>query len=155
MNEVARRTIATAAILSLAAASTPSIAADPCFQPAEIEADQGVRYQAELMVLSNMCGGDFYRDFTVRNRDQIVSYQHQLMERFRRAGASKPEATLDSFLTRVANEVALENGRQLRATVCSRSATEMAGAKTLDREQYRARAVELATAHQSAYRRCK
>jgi hypothetical protein len=102
-----------------------------------------------------MCGGDFYRDFTVRNRDQIVSYQHQLMEHFRRAGARSPEASLDSFLTRVANEQALENGRQLRAAVCNRSAAEIAGAKTLDREQFRARAVELAAAHQSAYRRCK
>jgi hypothetical protein len=136
-------------------ASPAAPKASTCYQQADIEADQAMNYQTELMVLSDTCGGEFYRDFTVRNRDQILSYQHQLLDHFRRTGARSPQASLDSFMTRVANEHALRDGAELRQSVCSRSAAFIAEAKTLDREQFRQHAAQLATANETAYRRCK
>lgn len=155
MKRFATRIWAAAAALAVAAGPVPALAAPPCFQPVEIEADQALRYQTELMVLSDTCGGADYRDFTVRNREQIVAYQHALKDYFRRTGARNPDASLDSFLTRIANEAALQDGRELRQEVCTRSVTFFATAKTLDREQFRRHASELATQNQATYRRCK
>ena len=142
-------------LLAATAASPASPANGTCYKPAEIEADQAMHFQTELMVLSDTCGDQFYRDFTVRNREQILAYQQQLLDYFRRAGAKNPQASLDSFMTRVANEHALRDGRELRQTVCTRSAVLIAEAKTLDREHFRRHVAELATANKAAYRRCK
>ncbi len=147
---------ASAFVLFAPSAATPATtAAGTCYQPSDIEADQAMHFQTELMVLSDTCGGGFYRDFTVRNHDQILSYQQQLLDFFRRTGAKSPRASLDSFMTRVANEHALRDGRELRQAVCTRSASMIADAKTLDRDHFRQRAAQLAAANETAYRRCK
>jgi hypothetical protein len=148
--------LAVSALVALApSAASPATTATTCYQAADIEADQAMHFQTELMVLSDTCGGEFYRDFTVRNRDQILSYQQQLLDHFRRTGAKSPQASLDSFMTRVANEHALRDGRELRQAVCTRSAAFIAEAKTLDREHFRQHAAELAAANEADYRRCK
>lgn len=147
---------ASAFVLFAPSAAVPATAAaGACYQPGDIEADQAMHFQTELMVLSDTCGGEFYRDFTVRNRDQILFYQQQLLAFFRRAGAKSPQASLDSFMTRVANEHALRDGRELRQAVCTRSAGLIAEAKTLDREHFRQHAAQLAAANEAAYRRCR
>jgi hypothetical protein len=136
-------------------AALPAAAPTPCYLPDEIEADQAMQFQTELMVLSDTCGGEFYRDFTVRNREQILSYQHQLLDHFRRTGAKSPQASLDSFMTRVANEHALKDGSQLRADVCTRSATLITESLTIDRVKFRQRAATLAVENEAEYKRCK
>lgn len=148
-------TAAATILLLLSTAAGPALAKPPCFQPADIEADQAMRFQTELMVLSDTCGGDIYRDFTLHNREQIVVYQHQLIEHYRRTGARRPQASLDSFLTRIANELALQDGRETRQAVCGRSADFLAQAAALDKEQFRQRAAELAAENRSGYRRCE
>ncbi|HXQ49777.1 MAG TPA: hypothetical protein VN802_01680 [Stellaceae bacterium] len=158
MRSISRKLAAAATALSLAATSgaMPAVAATvACFQTADMEADQAMRFQTELMVLSDTCGVTSYRDFTVRNREQIIAYQHQLLDHFKRIGARSPQASLDSFLTQIANESALKDGRELREVVCSRSATLFVTAQTLDSEHFRVRASELATTNQATYRRCK
>lgn len=145
---------ATAAVLLWAELVTPALAA-ACFEPHEIEADQAIRYQTELMVLDDTCGGSFYRDFTVRNRDQIVYYQGELKAHFRRSGARSPEASLDSFMTRTANELALRAGRELRAEVCTHSAQVIAEAKTLDPRHFRNLAAALANENRGFYKLCR
>jgi hypothetical protein len=149
--------VAGAAALALLAfsAASPALAASACFRSADIEADQALRYQSKLMVLSDTCGGDAYRDFTVRNRDLIVFYQHQLAERFRRIGATRPEASLDSFLTRIANEDALREGVEPRQVACSRGAEFLAQARTLDRDTFPRYVAGLAAANRSTYRTCQ
>jgi len=136
-------------------AAAPATAPTTCYLPDEIEADQAMHFQTELMVLSDTCGGEFYRDFTVRNREQIMSYQHLLLDRFRRTGAKSPQASLDSFMTRVANEHALKDGTQLRADVCTRAATLITESLKIDRSQFRQRAAALAAANEAEYKRCK
>jgi hypothetical protein len=136
-------------------AAAPAATPAGCYLPGEIEADQAMHFQTELMVLSDTCGGAFYRDFTVHNREQIMSYQHRLLDRFRRTGVKSPQASLDSFMTQVANEHALKDGAELRADVCSHAATLIAEATKIDRDDFRHRAAALAREKQAEYRRCK
>ena len=152
----ARKSLAAAAALVLAlAAALPARAASPCFKQADIEADQAVRYQTELMVLSDTCNVTNYRDFTVRNRDVIVAYQHQLIDHFRRTGAHSPEASLDKFLTQIANELSMRSGSEQRPVICAESATFLAEAAKLDGSEFKSHASELATEHADSYRVCK
>lgn len=146
---------AACAVMLAPVAAIPATSSKTCYLPADIEADQAMHFQTELMVLSDTCGGEFYRDFTVRNREQIIYYQQQLLDHFRRLGDKNPRAALDSFMTRVANEHALKDGAQLRVDLCGHAADLIATAKTLDRDQFRQRAAELAVANEAEYRRCK
>ncbi len=151
-----RRGVAAAAALAVAAAPALAAPAAPCFKPADIEADQAVRYQTELMVLSDTCNvANYYRDFTVRNRDTIVQYEHQLIDHFRRTGAHRPEASLDQFLTEIANELSMRSGAEQRPVICARSASFLAEATKLDGPEFRNHAAELAVEHESSYRLCK
>lgn len=145
---------ATAAAFLIFDIAAPAEAA-ACFKPSDIEADQAMRYQTELMLLDDTCGGDFYRDFTVRNREQIMSYQHQLEDYFRRIGAKSPGAMLDRFMTRVANELASRQGQELRQDMCAHSTAVIAQAKTIDATQFRALAAALAEANRGAYKACR
>jgi hypothetical protein len=155
--------ISKAALKSLAAVSSavlavsyavPALAA-PCYKQADIEAEQAIRYQTELMVLSDTCNVDYYRDFTVRNRDLIVQYQHQLIDHYRRAGVASPAASLDKFLTQIANELSMRSGEEQRPVVCARSADFLAQASKIDGPEFKSHVAELATEHESSYRVCK
>jgi hypothetical protein len=151
-----KRWIAGVTALAFASAAGPVAAAapTPCFNPDEIEAEQAVRYQAELMVLSDTCGDTTYRDFTVRNREIIIVYQHEMMDHFRRTTAQKPQAAFDTFITRIANELALRSGSERVQTVCDRSATFLAQAQTLDKDGFRHYVADLAATNAAGYRRC-
>ncbi len=107
------------------------------------------------MVLSDTCNVTNYRDFTVRNREVIVEYQKQLIDYFRRAGARSPEASLDKFLTQIANELSMRSGAEQRPEVCAHSATFLEEAAKLDGPEFRSHAAELATEHEASYRVCK
>ncbi|HUB97097.1 MAG TPA: hypothetical protein VL993_14335 [Stellaceae bacterium] len=157
MKPVARRVIAAATILGFLLPYGASAASKTshCFNPGEIEADQAVRYQAELMVVSDTCGTEAYRNFTVHNRDQIVAYQHALVEHFKRDGVRSPQTSLENFMTQIANEFALQTGRELRQVVCTRSADFLAQADSLGMTQFRLHIAQLAAANADSYRRCK
>jgi hypothetical protein len=148
-------TTATMLAFVLPSAAAPAATASHCFNPNEIEADQAIRYQTELMVVSDTCGVDTYRNFTVHNRDQIVAYQHQLVEHFKRDGVRSPQTTLENFMTQVANEFALQTGRELRQVVCTKSADFLAQAEKIDISQFRTTAAQLAVTNAESYRRCK
>jgi hypothetical protein len=105
-------------------------------------------------VLSDTCGLDNYRDFTVRNSDALAAYQHQLLEHFRRAGVKSPVASLDSMLTELANELAVRSGPQLRLTLCTQSQPFLIESETFDDDAFRKHVADLAIEHENAYRRC-
>ena len=132
----------------------PALAAGPCYRPSEIEAEQAVRYQAKIMVLSDACGDAIYRDFTVRNRELIVSYQKELIERYRRAGAHRPETSLDNYMTGVANEMSLANGTDYVSALCQRSAGFLKEAAALDKVQFRQHVEEMVVENRKAYKAC-
>jgi hypothetical protein len=135
--------------IALAAAAAPQ-----CFRADEIEAEQAVRYQAELMVVSDTCGTQSYTQFARRNRDVLVEYQHQVIERFRRTGTPHAEARFDSYLTRLANEISLRNGAQPVAALCHDAASFLAAADKLEREDFRRYIAARAAESSADYRRC-
>ena len=61
-----------------AALSVVAIAANAapkeCFSNADLEAEEAVRFQARLMVMSDICRDTTYGLFTQRNRDAIDSW---------------------------------------------------------------------------------
>ena len=146
----------TAAVLLLGSAALATAAAPPqCLKPDEIEAEQAIRFQAELMVVSDTCGAQTYTHFTRRNRDVLVEYQHQVIERFRRNGTGGAEARFDSYLTRLANEVSLRAGAQPVAAMCRDAASFLATADTLGNDAFRHYVAERAAEHRSDYRTCR
>jgi hypothetical protein len=142
-------------LLLVADAAGPAVAATACYRPADIEAEQAIRYQTELMVLSDTCGGDTYRDFTVHNSDTIKRYQQAMMAHFRRTGARNPTGSFDTYQTKLANEIALTDGKEPVQTVCDRSSVLLQEAKTLDGVQFRERVAALAAENGKNYRQCR
>jgi hypothetical protein len=152
---IARLVAGVTAALMTTNAAGPSVAATAlCLQPADIEAEQAIRYQTDLMVISDTCGSGSYRDFTIHNRETIIFYQNQLIDRFRRAGVRNPRASLDSYLTEMANQSSLATVREATQAVCGRSAALLAEASTLKSEQFRHRMATLAAENVKGNRRC-
>jgi hypothetical protein len=151
----ARRRVAAAAAFVLALHLAGPAMAAACFNAADVEAEQALRYENELMVLSDTCGGDSYRDFTLRNRTAIIAYQRQLMDHFRRTGARSPQAALDSFQTKIANEEALRAADESAPTLCGRMVAFLEQGRTLDQQQFRRHAAMLATENKAQYRICR
>jgi hypothetical protein len=148
--------ICTTAIVlgSLALAATAATPAQ-CLKANELEAEQAIRYQAELMVVSDTCGAQTYTAFARRNREVLVDYQHQVIERFRRSGVAHPENRFDSYLTRLANEVSLRTGAQPVAAICTENAELLATADTLDHDKFRRYIADRASKPSGEIRRCK
>lgn len=127
-----------ATALALLLGSTAwAVAATPQCLRADAEAEQAIRFQAELMVVSDTCGAQTYITFARRNREALRDYQHQVIERFRRTGGGHAEARFDSYLTRLANEVSLRIGAQPVAAVCHDAQSLLAMADTLAGDQFR------------------
>jgi hypothetical protein len=132
----------------------PATATPICFRNTEIEADQAVRFQSELMVVSDSCRAGIYRGFTIRNRELIAAYQQEMIEHFRRNGAHNPEAYFDRFITKLANDFSLQAGSEPLAAFCSRSAAFLAQADGLDDRQFRRYVAQLAAERRGDYLRC-
>lgn len=129
-------------------------AATPCFKPAEIEAEQAIRFQTELMVLSDSCDADIYPRFTQRNRRAIAAYQQLMIEHFRRLGSGHAEASFDSYMTKLANEVSLRNGREPLATLCGNAGAFLASADHFGENDFRRYVAEQAAERRPDYRSC-
>lgn len=126
-----------ASLMLLSTVADATAATQQCLKPADIEAEQAIRFQTELMVVSDTCGAQTYTRFTRRNRAVLVEYQQQMIERFRRDGSARAEARFDSYLTRLANQISLRAGAQPVAALCRDSASLLATADTLDNEKFR------------------
>jgi type 1 fimbria pilin len=146
--------VATAAVLLLGSAALAAAATPQCLRGEDVEAEQAIRFQTELMVVSDTCGAQTYTTFARRNRDALVDYQQAIIERFRRAGVNHAEARFDSYLTQLANEVSLRVGAQPVATMCHDAASFLATAESLAGDQFRRYVAEQAAAG-SGDRRCR
>lgn len=141
-------------MMLLAPIATAVAATPQCMRPSEVEAEQAIRFQAELMVMSDTCGQQTYIRFTRRNREAIVQYQHEMIEHFRRAGTAHAEARFDTYLTRLANEVSLKTGSQPVALVCREAAEFLATADTLGVNEFRQYISSRAAGAHVSDRRC-
>lgn len=131
-----------------------ALAAPTCFRPSEIEADEAIRFQAEVMVLSDTCGDKSYAHFATRNRHALAGYQGALVERFRRLGSANAETAFDSYLTRLSNEASLRDGRETVAALCRQSAELRSKADRFSEAEFKHYIAERAKERQQDYRRC-
>jgi hypothetical protein len=142
-----------AAVIMLGAIASAN-AAPQCYKATEIEADQAVRYQAKLMVLSDSCRSNSYSEFVHRNAEVIRTYQHQLIDYFRRINGHRPEDAFDRFLTRIANQIALTTGQVPLDTLCGKAANFLAQAVTFGKEEFRHFVAHQAAEESKSYQNC-
>lgn len=140
--------------LLLIGAMTSANAATTCYRDNEIEADQAMRYQAKLMVLSDSCRSDSYPQFLRHNAEVIASYQHQLIDYFRRLGGRHPEDAFDTFLTRLANQFALGAGQEPLDSLCSHAADFLTQALNFGKDEFRRFVTAQAALERKSYQSC-
>jgi hypothetical protein len=136
-------------IVASAGAVTPE-----CLRPAEAEAEQAIRFQTELMVVSETCHAQIYPHFLHRNRKALVDYQKRMIERYRRTGAARPTASLDTYMTRLANEIALRASVEPVEALCREQADFLATADMLDARKFRRYIANQAVERDTEHRRC-
>lgn len=150
-----KKVIAVLALSAMAASTAEAASTPPCFSPAEIEAEQAMLFQTELMVVAETCHDQAYMSFLKRNIEPVKLYQHRMIEHFRRHGEKRAESALDSYLTKLANEASLRNGKVPVTTVCQQGATLLKTANALGPTDFRNYAAEKATINRQYYRACK
>jgi hypothetical protein len=99
-----------------------------CYSGADIEAEQAIRFQTQVMVLSDICRDSTYTSFSQHVHEALAGYQRQMVAHFQRTGRGSGERVFDTFMTRLANEFSLEAGHQSVAELCQSSASLLATA---------------------------
>ncbi|MGE5202902.1 MAG: hypothetical protein ACM3O6_12655 [Acidobacteriota bacterium] len=119
MRRAVRRAMLVGAVLSLVAvAAWAATNRRDCYSNADMEADLAVKFQAQLMVLSDVCRDTTYGSFTQRNRDAIIKYQRQMIDHFRREGKGRADVVFENYMTHLANEAALISGKRSMVENC-------------------------------------
>ena len=126
-----------------------------CHQPSDIEAEQAILFQTELMVVAEACRDKAYIDFLRRNKDQVIAYQKQMIDFFRRQGESKADIAFDSWHTRLANQSALRNSQVPVSTLCTEGKTLLDTANMLKPKDFKTYAAEKANLHRQYYTACR
>jgi hypothetical protein len=145
-----------AGVIAVMFAGGVSVAqAATCYRADEIEADQAVRFQTQLMVLSDSCGSTSYTQFTHRNASTLAAYQEKMIGYFRRISGRGADSAFDRFITSLANKSALDAGREPIAALCTRSADFLTKAEGFGREEFMHYVVAQAAAQRSNYQTCK
>ena len=139
----------------MACVVTSANAAPQCYSATEIEADQAVRYQAKLMVLSDSCRSNSYSEFVHRNAQVLSAYQRQLIGFYRRSDPRRPEDAFDRFLTRIANQIALTTGQEPLVSLCAKAAEFLTQADSFGTEEFRRYVVAQATEERKSYPSCR
>jgi len=145
-------------VLAMLMAGSVSVAqAASCYRSDEIEADQAVRLQAQIMVLSDSCRSASYGDFRQHVGKTLADYQQKIIGHYRRDGASARGAdnAFDSFITSLANKMALTYGREPVGPLCSRTAKFLADAGHFSRDDFVHYVSEQAAANRHTYTICK
>ncbi|HVC57555.1 MAG TPA: hypothetical protein VND95_16505 [Stellaceae bacterium] len=142
-----KRVVLIAALLAATLAAQPGWAAHKshavrrhCGPSSATEAEAGIRYMTDLMVVSSVCGDTVYAEFRLRNRDAIIAYQKALIRRFRGT------AGFDHWNTVLANEVSQRQASVPPALFCQQSQPLLKQASALDARGFRAYAAAQAAA---------
>jgi hypothetical protein len=143
------------AVLALSVGTAQAAAPARCFSPSEIEAEQGILFQTELMVLSESCRDNIYVSFLQRNVEQIKAYQKRMIDHFRRSGEPRAESAFDAYVTRLANQSALRNGRIPVGTLCQEAKYLLTAGEGFDSGAFRQYASAKASSNLGYYRVCK
>src|SRR5215470_19818442 len=138
----------------LVAASIGTALAAECYSPADVEAEQGLLFQTNLMVISSACKDTVYGEFRARNKDAIIRYQKAMIDHFRRAGSRNAQSEFDRWNTSLANEISLQQGALPMAQVCQQAAEMLKLASTFDAKGLHDYAVAKATSAADTHPRC-
>jgi len=144
-----------AAVLALSVGTAQAAVPASCFSPGEIEAEQAILFQTELMVLSETCRDSIYVSFLQRNVEQVKAYQKRMIDHFRHTGAARAESAFDSYVTRLANQSALRNGRIPVGTLCQEAKYLLTAGQEFDSGGFRQYASAKASTNLGYYRVCK
>jgi hypothetical protein len=145
-----------AGVIAVVLAGTVSVAqAATCYRAEEVEADQAVRFQTELMVVSDSCGSESYTEFTHRNASTLRAYQEKMIGYFRRVGGRSPDSAFDKFITSLANQMALSAGKETVGVLCTRSADLLRKGQTFGRDDFVHYVAQQAAAVRGTYPICK
>lgn len=138
----------TAALLLPAGAAG---AADGCYSPSALEAEQGVRFLIDLMVASTACRDQTYGLFQQRNKQTVLAYQRAMIAHFH------GNAAYDRWDTALANDAALKQAGKSAPQACQEAADLLKKAAVMDDKEFRAYAASLAqtAAASGRYRTCR
>jgi hypothetical protein len=153
-----RRVALLGTALSLAAIAATAVAAPKgeCFSNADLEAEMGVRFQAQLMVLSDICRDTTYGSFTQRTREAIMAYQRQMIDHFKRAGERRADITFENYMTRIANQESIASGQLSMGQICQPSNPLIITANSIGTpKDFRAYATTQAAEKRTNYVACK
>ena len=137
------------------AGSVSAAQAASCYRAEEIEADQAVRFQTQLMVVSDSCGSQSYTEFTHRNASTLAAYQQKMIGYFRRVSGRGADSAFDRFITALANQMALSAGKETVQALCTRSADLLTKGQTFDRNDFMHYVTAQAEAAKNTYPTCK
>jgi len=124
-----------------AAEKAKAKAKSSCYSPSAIEAEEGIRYITDLMIVSSVCRDTVYAEFRLRNKDTITGYQKALIAHHHGT------AGFDRWNTALANQVAQKQGGNQQ--ICQQSVALWQQAKGLDSKGFRAYAAARAAANTS------
>lgn len=145
-----------AGVIAVIFAGSVSVAqAATCYRADEIEADQAVRFQTQLMVVSDSCGSQSYSEFTHRNASTLAAYQKKMIEYFRRVSGRGADSAFDRFITSLANQMALSAGKETVSALCTRSADLLSKGQTFGKDDFVHYVAQQAEAARGTYPTCK
>ncbi|HWD56816.1 MAG TPA: hypothetical protein VG308_00940 [Stellaceae bacterium] len=125
-------------------------AAEACYSPTTLEAEQGMRFLIDLMVASTACRDQTYGLFQQRNHVTVLAYQKALITHFH------GNAAYDRWDTALANDAALKQAGKSGPQACQESADVLNRGASMDDKGFRAYAASLATsaAASGRYKTC-
>lgn len=128
-----KKGVIAAVLLALAWTLPAAAARRGCTSAKDAEAQQALLFLTNLMVASSACRqNDTYAEFRLRNQYAIIAYQREMIDYFRRAGYRQPKSAFDSWDTRLANQISLQEGNIPIAQVCQQATAMFRMASTLD-----------------------
>ena len=149
-----RKAVLAAAIFAAASLQGASAADRHCYSPADLEAEQAIRFQTNLMVISSACRDTVYGEFRARNTAAIIRYQKIMIAHFRREGARNAQSEFDAWNTSLANELSLQQGVQSTAVICQKAVDLEKMASTLDSKGFHDYAVAQAASPAVTHPKC-
>jgi hypothetical protein len=145
-----KRLVVAALVGSLLLPMGVARAAEGCFTPAALEAEQGLRFLVDLMVASTACRDQTYGLFQQRNHVTVLAYQRAMITHLH------GNTAYDSWDTALANDAALKEAGKSGPQACQEAADLLKKAAAMDDKGFRSYAVSLAATAQTSgrYRTC-
>lgn len=132
-------------VLAIVLSLTSTVMAAPCYTPAEVEAEQGLRIHSELMVIALTCvrspvGGAAlyakYQYFTERNKPMISEYESTMLRYFKKQGKGAEEK-LHNLRTKLANQISQHAISMSVDQFCERFSPRIGQALAMDEAKLR------------------